>query len=158
MFTLRLIELPRHGWCWCWKVPEAVLRVSNWSEAKGAFVPLCTTDLLSKAVVVATLGVAGKLWNMGVPRGHFDLMVIDEAGQALEPEASLAPALYDRPPLRTQPSVLYMPRAESHNSASQKCWRSLQQTEFYSQFINISQLQQNRLSTSQDERALGVVT
>ena len=50
------------------------------------FAQPCAADLLSKAVVVTTLCTAGKLWNMGVPRGHFDLMVIDEAGQALEPE------------------------------------------------------------------------
>ena len=67
-------------------MPEAVLRVSNWSEAGGVFAQPRAADLLSKAVVVTTLCTAGKLANMGVPRGHFDLMVIDEAGQALEPE------------------------------------------------------------------------
>ena len=73
------------------EVPEAVLRVSNWSEVEQAFVTPCAESLMSKAVVVSTLSVAGKLGNMGVPRGHFDLIVIDEAGQALEPEVKLHP-------------------------------------------------------------------
>ena len=63
-----------------------MLRVSNWSDTEGVFASPSLAELMSKTVVVATLGVAGKLGNMGVPRGHFDLIVIDEAGQALEPE------------------------------------------------------------------------
>ena len=31
--------------------------------------------------------MAGKLYNLGIPKGHFDLVIIDEAGQAMEPEA-----------------------------------------------------------------------
>lgn len=45
-------------------------------------------DRVMKAtVLVATLCMAAHLHNLGVPRGHFGLIVIDEAGQAMEPEA-----------------------------------------------------------------------
>lgn len=30
--------------------------------------------------------MAGKLHNEGIKRGHFDIIIIDEAGQAIEPE------------------------------------------------------------------------
>jgi len=43
-------------------------------------------------VVVGTLTTVGKLVNVGVPRGHFDVIVVDEVGQALEPETVAAPA------------------------------------------------------------------
>ncbi|KAK3267242.1 hypothetical protein CYMTET_24188 [Cymbomonas tetramitiformis] len=69
-------------------VPEEVLKVSNWSEAHHAFVQPPLEEIMSKTVNVMTLSTAGKLTNMGVPRGHFDMIVIDEAGQALEPEAA----------------------------------------------------------------------
>ena len=42
-------------------------------------------------VVVATLCLAGKLWNQfDCKRGHFDAIFIDEAGQATEPETCAA--------------------------------------------------------------------
>jgi hypothetical protein len=44
-------------------------------------------DLLKKRIVVATLSMGGSLYNLGVERGAFDLIVIDESGQAMEPEA-----------------------------------------------------------------------
>jgi len=68
-------------------VPSDVFDLSCWSDGESAFTPPPLLELLSKSVVVATLSMAGKLVNFGVPRGHFDLLVIDEAGQALEPEA-----------------------------------------------------------------------
>ena len=39
-----------------------------------------------KRVVVATLATASRLVNVGVAPRHFDLIVVDEAGQAMEPE------------------------------------------------------------------------
>ena len=49
--------------------------------------------LCEKRVVVATLSTASGLFNHGIPGGHFDLVVVDEAGYAMEPEivAVLAP-------------------------------------------------------------------
>jgi helicase MOV-10 len=37
-------------------------------------------------VVVATCGMAGKLYNNGIPRHHFDMVVVDECGHAWESE------------------------------------------------------------------------
>ena len=53
---------------------------------QGEFVvpPLATIE--EKRVVVATLSMAAKLINFGVSPGHFGLIVVDEAGQAMEPE------------------------------------------------------------------------
>ncbi len=50
--------------------------------------------VLKTKVVVATLATAASLHNLGVPRGHLDLIVVDEAGQAQaqEPEAIAAAA------------------------------------------------------------------
>ena len=45
-----------------------------------------------KLVVVATLTKAAGFVNDGVPRGHFDMIMIDEAGQAFEQEAVAAAA------------------------------------------------------------------
>jgi helicase MOV-10 len=49
--------------------------------------------LRERRVVVATLATASGLFNHGISGGHFDLVVIDEAGYAMEPEivAVLAP-------------------------------------------------------------------
>eukprot|EP00038_Savillea_parva_P009873 m.186395 g.186395 ORF g.186395 m.186395 type:complete len:464 (+) comp16756_c0_seq1:295-1686(+) len=45
-------------------------------------------DLKDKRVVVSTLSIASKLsYALNTPRGFFDLIVMDEAGQAPEPEA-----------------------------------------------------------------------
>lgn len=69
------------------EVPADVLGFSNYSEPMGVFSTPNVDEILSKSIVVATLSTAGKLTNIGVPRGHFDLILIDESGQALEPEA-----------------------------------------------------------------------
>ena len=71
-------------------IDAAVLRHVHGDEAGGASSsrgpPL--RALLAARVVVATLSAAAKLHlDPGVPRGHFGVIVIDEAGHALEPEA-----------------------------------------------------------------------
>ena len=68
-----------------------MLKYTNWDLKSGEFADVPLDAILSKSVVIATLGTAGALLNQGVPRGHFDVIVVDEAGQALEPEC-LAPA------------------------------------------------------------------
>ena len=60
---------------------------SNWDPAEGSFAMPALPELLQPCVVVATLVMAAKLHNAGVPRGHFDMVCIDEGGQAIEPEA-----------------------------------------------------------------------
>ena len=73
-------------------MPAALLPYSNWDAVEESFAELPVDAIKAKQVVVATLCTAGKLINLnGMERGHFDLVVLDEAGQALEPEA-LAPA------------------------------------------------------------------
>ena len=71
-------------------IDAAVLRHVHGDEAGGTSSsrgpPL--RALLAARVVVATLSAAAKLHlDPGVPRGHFGVIVIDEAGHALEPEA-----------------------------------------------------------------------
>ena len=40
--------------------------------------------------VLATCSMAGKLYNLGIELEHFDIIIIDEAGEATEPEALAA--------------------------------------------------------------------
>ena len=64
-------------------------------DAAVGFVQPRLEELLKFKVVVASCSMAAKLYNLGVPRGHFDAVFIDEAGQALEPEAvAVFTALY----------------------------------------------------------------
>ena len=49
-------------------------------------------------VVVSTCMTAGILYALGLPVGHFSHVVIDEAGQATEPEALIPAALLARHP------------------------------------------------------------
>ena len=64
-----------------------MLKHTNWDEHEGAFSTPNRNDLLSATVVVATLCYAATFFNEDVPRGHFSLVVVDEAGMAMEPEA-----------------------------------------------------------------------
>ena len=64
-----------------------VLKYTNWDADTGTFEMPTLEELLKPAIVVATLTKAGSLFNTGVPRGHFDMIVVDEAGQAFEAEA-----------------------------------------------------------------------
>ena len=70
------------------EVPERVRPFTQgYDEEKRCYPSVKKEDLLKKRIVVATLSMGGSLYNLGVPRGAFDLIVIDEAGQAMEPEA-----------------------------------------------------------------------
>ena len=66
---------------------EQVVDCSNWDASEKAFVMPGLDALAKPCVLVATLTMASKLYNQGVPRGHFDIICIDEGGQAVEPEA-----------------------------------------------------------------------
>ena len=61
--------------------------LTNWDAATAAFITPSEKTICNSTVVVATLAKAAELMNMGIPRGHFDLVVIDEGGQAFESEA-----------------------------------------------------------------------
>lgn len=42
--------------------------------------------ILQARIVVATLNLASRFSFWGIPRGHFNVLIVDEAGQAIEPE------------------------------------------------------------------------
>lgn len=47
----------------------------------------CTMSVLGRhRITVGTCSTLGVLYNMGFPRGHFSHVLVDEAGQATEPE------------------------------------------------------------------------
>ena len=71
------------------EVPEGVRPFTQEYDTERRCYPnVSKADLLKKRVVVATLSMGGSLHNLSVERGTFDLIVIDEAGQAMEPEAT----------------------------------------------------------------------
>ena len=69
------------------EVSAELLRFCRWDDSERAFAMPELADIQSKRVVVSTLSMAAKLHNQGLARGHFDMIVVDESGQALEPEA-----------------------------------------------------------------------
>lgn len=53
-------------------------------------------DIMSARIVVSTLNLAARFSFWGVPRGYFDVMCVDEAGHAMEPEIiAVASSLMD---------------------------------------------------------------
>jgi hypothetical protein len=70
---------------------EAIILPYTHTDPNGHFV--IPPFLRERRVVVATLATASALFNHGISGGHFDLVVVDEAGYAMEPEivAVLAP-------------------------------------------------------------------
>ena len=54
-------------------------------------------DITAARIVVSTVNLASRFLYMGVPRGHFHCVVVDEAGHATEPELiAVAASLMDR--------------------------------------------------------------
>lgn len=89
-------------------IPDPVLESSYWCDGQFKFP---SVDVLSISeveynrrvrgqnpvrplkdyrVVVATCVTASVPYQLGLPRGHFDWIFVDEAGQACEPEAMIA--------------------------------------------------------------------
>lgn len=69
-------------------VPLNVLNLSLLNSDDIFCVP-AVTDLQKYSVVVSTCMSASIPYAIGVPRGHFDYIFIDEAGQACEPEVMI---------------------------------------------------------------------
>ncbi|CAH1395453.1 unnamed protein product [Nezara viridula] len=69
-------------------VPDVkAINVAGLSGSSHEGVQMCGRELLGQhRVTVGTLGCLGLLYNMGFPRGHFTHVIVDEAGQATEPE------------------------------------------------------------------------
>ena len=76
-------------------VPKDLLDawVVNYTRNRGFETP-SLEELKDTPVVIATMATAAKMYNKGV-QAHYDMVIIDEAGQATEPEviAALGPLL-----------------------------------------------------------------
>lgn len=88
---LRLCAFSRH----VNDVPSALLEayVVNYDESDGFCTPPLE-QLANTPVVIATMATAAKMYNKGL-ESHYDIIIIDEAGQATEPEviAAVGPLL-----------------------------------------------------------------
>ncbi len=79
-----------------------LVRLNAFSRDEGA-VPVTIQDLCSDGedlelaarhrIVVCTCTTAGLLYSLGLPTGHFTHVLVDEAGQATEPEAMIPAGL-----------------------------------------------------------------
>ena len=69
------------------ELPPSIRTFTNYDEDTGGFEMPSLSELLEQTIVIATLTKAAGLFNAGVPRGHFDLIIVDEGGQAFEAEA-----------------------------------------------------------------------
>uniref|UniRef100_A0A0A9WY08 RNA helicase n=3 Tax=Lygus hesperus TaxID=30085 RepID=A0A0A9WY08_LYGHE len=69
-------------------VPDVkAIHIYGASGSSHEGVKMCGRELLGHhRITVGTLGCLGLLYNMGFPRGHFTHVIVDEAGQATEPE------------------------------------------------------------------------
>jgi cold shock CspA family protein/DNA polymerase III delta prime subunit len=62
-------------------------KILSYSNYQGGHFPFPGLDeFLQYNIVVCTCAMAGTLYNYGVPRGHFDVVFVDEAGHAIESE------------------------------------------------------------------------
>lgn len=73
-------------------VPAAVLALSRVTKDEGInrFVVPAAYELMNFRVVVSTCLSASLPYGIGVTRGHFSHIFIDEAGQATEPEVMIS--------------------------------------------------------------------
>lgn len=56
-------------------------------QIKGGLKLNCSKSILGRhRITISTCSMSGILYNMGFPRGHFSHILVDEAGQATEPE------------------------------------------------------------------------
>ncbi|XP_018494475.1 putative helicase MOV-10 [Galendromus occidentalis] len=62
-------------------------KASNWRESAKMFIEVSMDVVMVYKIVACTLTMSGSLVTMGIPRGHFTHIFIDEAGHAMEPEA-----------------------------------------------------------------------
>ena len=85
-------------------------------EADGHFATPRLEALLRYRVVVATCCMAAKLHHHGVPRGHFGAVLVDEAGNAFEPEvvAAFAGFVADGPASGAVTQVQPLPSSPPH--------------------------------------------
>ncbi|OQR95699.1 RNA helicase [Thraustotheca clavata] len=65
--------------------PNSVLPFTLQND-EGGFDPPSLEEIQAAPIVVSTIATGSKLYNIGIRRGYFDLIVFDEAAQASEPE------------------------------------------------------------------------
>lgn len=70
-------------------------RESKSAENKGVRIGMQASVLGRHRVTIGTCMVIGNIYTMGFPRGHFTHIIIDEAGQATEPEVLIPLCLLD---------------------------------------------------------------
>ncbi|XP_071447194.1 putative helicase MOV-10 [Hetaerina americana] len=83
---LRLYS-PCREWC---QVPEILQKSCNYRATSGSFEIPPVKDLLKPRVVAVTMVTSGRLVTLGIPRGHFSHIIIDECAQGLEPESLIS--------------------------------------------------------------------
>jgi helicase MOV-10 len=66
-------------------------------KANGSFIVPELSDMLKYRIIVTTCCNAAVISGIGVPGGHFTHVFIDEAGQALEPEAMIPINSFNHP-------------------------------------------------------------
>lgn len=71
------------------QLPQVLIPYSR-TNSEGTFCVPSRDDLMRFRVVVVTCVSASVPHGIGVPRGHFSHIFIDEAGQASEPEAMIS--------------------------------------------------------------------
>lgn len=76
-------------------LPPDVLSVSMKDHKGGFEIPDCAT-LETYDVVISTLVSSGQIYSLGVDPGFYSHIVVDEAGQALEPEIMIPLILEER--------------------------------------------------------------
>lgn len=70
-------------------------RESKEHMQNGIRVCVRASDIGRHRIIVATCMIVGVLYTMGFPEGHFTHFIIDEAGQATEPETMIPLSLLD---------------------------------------------------------------
>lgn len=78
-------------------------RESKAAEQLGVRIGMQASVLGRHRITIGTCMVAGNIYTMGFSRGHFTHILIDEAGQATEPEVMIPMSLLD---VRTAQTVL----------------------------------------------------
>ncbi|XP_021175631.2 putative helicase mov-10-B.1 [Fundulus heteroclitus] len=68
------------------KVPQILKTHCKINTETNTFVIPTKEDLMKYRIMVTTLLAAGRLVTGGVPPGHYSYIIVDEAGQAIEPE------------------------------------------------------------------------
>jgi len=72
------------------EIPNEVQAVSNYYPQSGEFYYPTPERLIQYKIVACTLVTSGRLSDVKVLQDHFDYVIVDEAGQSVEPECLIA--------------------------------------------------------------------